>query len=80
MVIILAPNSFRWTAESGSVYDDGEGNLIFQTTGEICGNIFYYHGIAIITSDSQPSGDVLWDSRFMVLQFTELQMLVLLII
>jgi len=53
----IAPNSFRWTADSGSVYDDGEGNLIYQSTGEICGNIFYYHGIAIITSDSQPVAD-----------------------
>jgi hypothetical protein len=53
----IAPNSFRWTTDSGSVYDDGEGNLIFQTSGQICGNIFYYHGIAIITSDSQPQGD-----------------------
>jgi len=54
----IAPNSFKWTADSGSVYDDGEGNLIFQSTGEICGNIFYGHGIAIITSDSQPQADV----------------------
>jgi len=54
----IQPNSFKWTAPSGSVYDDGEGNLIFQSTGEICGNIFYGHGIAIITSDSQPQADV----------------------
>ena len=54
----IQPNSFKWTAPSGSIYDDGEGNLIFQSTGEICGNIFYGHGIAIITSDSQPQGDV----------------------
>jgi len=54
----IQPNSFKWTAPSGSIYDDGEGNLIFQSTGEICGNIFYGHGIAIITSDSQPQADV----------------------
>jgi hypothetical protein len=53
----IQPNSFRWTSDSGSIYDDGEGNLIFQSTGEICGNIFYNHGIAVLTSDSQPLAD-----------------------
>ena len=48
----IQPNSFNWIAESGSIYDDGEGNLILSSTGEICGNIFYYHGIAVLTSDS----------------------------
>jgi len=56
--VSIQPNSFKWIADSGSVYDDGEGNLIFQTTEEICGNIFYSHGIAVITSDSQPLADV----------------------
>jgi len=54
----IAPNSFYWTADSGSIYDDGEGNLIFSSSGKICGNIFYGHGIAVITSDGQPLGDV----------------------
>jgi hypothetical protein len=54
----IQPGSFRWTADSGSIYDDGQGNLIYDTTDEICGQIFYPHGIAIITSDSQPQGDV----------------------
>jgi hypothetical protein len=54
----IQPNSFNWISDSGSVYDDGEGNLIFENTGQICGNIFYGHGIAVITSDSQPLGDV----------------------
>ena len=54
----IQPNSFVWEADGLQVYDDGEGNLIFQTTGQICGNIFYGHGLAIITSDSQPQGDV----------------------
>jgi hypothetical protein len=53
----IQPGSFRWTADSGSIYDDGQGNLIYDTTDEICGQIFYPHGIAIITSDSQPQGD-----------------------
>lgn len=54
----VQPNSFIWEVNSNRVYDDGEGNLIFDSTGQICGNIFYGHGIAIITSDSQPLGDV----------------------
>jgi hypothetical protein len=53
----IQPNSFRWTADSGSIYDDGEGNLIFESSGQICGQIFYPHGLAVITSDGQPGGD-----------------------
>jgi len=53
----IQPNSFKWIAPSGSIYDDGQGNLIFSVSGQICGNIFYGHGLAIITSDSQPQGD-----------------------
>jgi len=53
----IQPGSFTWTSDSGSIYDDGQGNLIYDTTDEICGQIFYPHGIAIITSDSQPQGD-----------------------
>jgi hypothetical protein len=53
----IVPNSFKWIAASGSIYDDGEGNLIFSSSGEICGQIFYPHGLAIITSDSNPGLD-----------------------
>ena len=53
----IMPSSFQWIAPSGSIYDDGEGNLIFSSSQQICGNIFYGHGLAIITSDSQPQGD-----------------------
>ena len=53
----IVPNSFNWIADSGSIYDDGEGNLIFSSSGEICGQIFYPHGLAIITSDSNPGLD-----------------------
>jgi hypothetical protein len=53
----IVPNSFKWIADSGSIYDDGEGNLIFSSTEEICGQIFYPHGLAIITSDSNPGLD-----------------------
>jgi hypothetical protein len=55
--IAIQPNSFTWTAPSGSVYDDGQGNLIFSASGQICGNIFYGQGVAIITSDGVPASD-----------------------
>lgn len=50
----VQPGSFRWSGISGSIYDDGQGNLIYAASGEICGQIFYPHGLAIITSNSQP--------------------------
>ena len=53
----IQPKSFVWSGVSGSIYDDGEGNLIYSSSGEICGQIFYPHGIAIITSDSNPGLD-----------------------
>jgi hypothetical protein len=56
----IQPGSFNWSADSGSVYDDGEGNLIFSSTQQICGQIFYSHGIAILTSDSVPGIESLY--------------------
>lgn len=53
----IQPGSFVWSGISGSIYDDGEGNLIYASSGEICGQIFYPHGIAVITSDSNPGLD-----------------------
>ena len=53
----IQPGSFKWIADSGSIYDDGEGNLIFSSSGDICGQIFYPHGLAVITSDSVPAQD-----------------------
>jgi hypothetical protein len=53
----IQPNSFVWTSDSGSIHDDGQGNLIISISGKICGNIFYSHGIAVITSDSTPLAD-----------------------
>ena len=36
-----------------SITDDGEGNLIANTTPiSIVGNIIYQHGVAIITKDN----------------------------
>jgi hypothetical protein len=50
----IVPSSFKWICASGSIYDDGQGNLILSSSGEICGQIFYPHGLAVITSDSSP--------------------------
>lgn len=47
----IQPGSFKMQGPSGSITDDGNGNLI--TVGnEICGIITYQHGLAIITSDA----------------------------
>jgi len=51
----IQPNSFLWKSSSFAIIDDGEGNLVSGST--IYGNIFYYHGLAIITSGS--STDIL---------------------
>ena len=53
----IQPTSFFIANESGSIYDDGEGNLINPINGTICGNIIYNQGIAIITSDGIPEND-----------------------
>jgi hypothetical protein len=54
----IQPGSFIWNmvsgSVSGSIYDDANGNLILSSSGEICGQIFYPHGLAVITSDSNP--------------------------
>jgi hypothetical protein len=54
----IQPGSFRFTTPSGSIYDDGEGNLYYSTTDTYCGNIFYPHGLAIVTVGSQSAGAV----------------------
>jgi len=51
----IQPNSFLWKSSSFAIIDDGEGNLVSGST--IYGNIFYYHGLAVITSGS--SSDIL---------------------
>jgi hypothetical protein len=53
----IQPGSFIWSGISGSIYDDTQGNLILSSSGEICGQIFYPHGLAVITSDSNPGAD-----------------------
>ena len=54
----IQPGSFRFTSPSGSIYDDGEGNLFFDATDTYCGNIFYPHGLAVVTVGSQSVGPV----------------------
>jgi hypothetical protein len=46
----ILPNSFRITASIGTITDDGYGNLYHGTTQ--VGNIFYSHGLAVITHQS----------------------------
>jgi hypothetical protein len=53
----IQPNSFNWEVDKIKVQDDGQGNLILSQSQQICGNIFYSHGIAVITSDSDPVND-----------------------
>ena len=46
----IRPGSFYFSAESGSLTDDGEGNILLN--GDIVGNIIYPHGLITITSAS----------------------------
>jgi hypothetical protein len=48
----IVPNSFIWNSDGILINDDGEGNLINSNNGEICGQIFYPHGLAIVTQGS----------------------------
>jgi hypothetical protein len=43
----IQPNSFNMSSYAGTLTDDGEGNLLYN--GGYCGNIFYGHGLAVIT-------------------------------
>jgi hypothetical protein len=46
----IQPKSFTFTAPSGSLRDDGEGNILDETD-DIVGNIFYYHGLITVVSE-----------------------------
>jgi|TARA_R110000764_G_scaffold62500_2_gene132694 hypothetical protein len=46
----IQPKSFFLSSDEGDIRDDGEGNLINQTSNNIVGNIFYAHGLAVITN------------------------------
>jgi len=50
----IVPESLRIEVEIGGpgghvVVDDGEGNVIFESTGEHFGNVIYTHGLVILT-------------------------------
>ena len=49
----IQPGSFIFTAESGSVYDDGNGTLLFSLDNQYAGNIIYQHGLIILTKDNE---------------------------
>jgi hypothetical protein len=51
----IQPNSFVFSSAttSGSLTDDGEGNILYQ--GDIVGNIFYPHGLIILTGNNSGS-------------------------
>jgi len=51
----IKPGTFGLSYESGSITDDGEGNLIFNN--EKVGDIIYEHGMVILTSDGVPGQD-----------------------
>jgi len=63
----IVPNSFNWycgtPGSSGSIVDDGQGNLFSGSTN--IGNIIYTHGLAILTSQNQIYGEDLsfWSSE-----------------
>jgi hypothetical protein len=46
---LIQPNSFVFIAPSGSLRDDGEGNIL-DINNDIVGNIFYYQGLITISS------------------------------
>ena len=45
----IYPGSLVVTTPSASLVDDSEGNLINVADGLICGQVFYSHGLAVIT-------------------------------
>lgn len=52
----IQPGSFIYSSDSGSVSDDGNGNLIFSIDNSYCGNIIYQHGLAVFTKDTTGGG------------------------
>jgi hypothetical protein len=51
----VQPNSFNLITPSGSLRDDGEGNIL-DLTNDIVGNIFYYQGLVVIYTDTPVDG------------------------
>jgi hypothetical protein len=52
----IQPNSFVLITPSGSLTDDGEGNILDATGNDIVGNIFYYQGLIVITTGDSSGG------------------------
>lgn len=52
----IQPGSFFMKNDTGSIYDDGEGNIYASGSGtkvdSLAGNIIYQHGLIILTSGS----------------------------
>lgn len=49
----IRPKSFYLTSPSGSLTDDGEGNIYLNSlTSSIVGNIIYSHGLIILTTEN----------------------------
>jgi hypothetical protein len=51
----IKPGTFTLSYESGSIADNGEGGLIYNS--EKIGDIIYEHGMVIVTSDGTPLGN-----------------------
>ena len=49
----IQPGSFKLEGPSGSITDDGNGNLL-TVSNQICGILTYQHGIAVLTTDVSP--------------------------
>jgi hypothetical protein len=52
----IQPSSFKVTSYAGVLTDDGDGNLLYN--GNYCGNIFYGHGLAVITTFSSSGAGI----------------------
>ena len=52
----IQPGTFTFSSPSGSISDDGNGNLYFSYDGGYVGNIIYQHGLILLTKDNDISG------------------------
>ena len=54
----IKPGSFKFYSDSGSISDDGNGNIIFDLDGQYAGNIIYQHGLILLTKDNNAGGGI----------------------